>query len=297
MYESNVNATCVTSDITTLTVHKTSSLQRCRSTATSPTQWRNPTDRSSFWSGTVNHIKTFQENKNREISLQLTVSSTYSLSSTQGPRVKESRAQGLALTGWLKKSLLHLYLINIIVIIIMNNNIIVFLLRYILSTNALTWTNLATQTDSDSKQKQKLPLWLTACFLVDGKQEFRCLPHRAETFHLVLESGTQAETTSVSKSWSWTFGPPGFPEQSRDHLAWISFLQRRLAVVNLPAQHAKLMRHSGFGKPIPWHFPFIKFQELKWKRENKSGCGPLSVFFFFHVRVCARNWRSRASAL
>lgn len=37
--------------------------------------------------------------------------------------------------------------------------------------------------------------------------------------------------------------------------------------------------HSGFGKPIPWHFPFIKFLELKWKGENKSGCGPLPVFF------------------
>lgn len=53
--------------------------------------------------------------------------------------------------------------------------------------------------------------------------------------------------------------------------------------------------HRGFGKPIPRHFPFIKLLELKWKKENKSGCGPLSVFF--HVHVCVHDWRNRASAM
>lgn len=39
--------------------------------------------------------------------------------------------------------------------------------------------------------------------------------------------------------------------------------------------------HSGFESPFPWHFPFIKFLELRWKRENKSGYSLVSVFFSY----------------
>ncbi len=52
--------------------------------------------------------------------------------------------------------------------------------------------------------------------------------------------------------------------------------------------------HSGFGKPIPWHFPFIKFLELRWRRENKSGCSLVSVFFhicfFFFMLLWLAEW-------
>ena len=51
--------------------------------------------------------------------------------------------------------------------------------------------------------------------------------------------------------------------------------------------------HSGFGKPIPWHFPFIKFLELGWRRENKSGCSLVSVFFhicFFFMLLWLAEW-------
>ena len=53
--------------------------------------------------------------------------------------------------------------------------------------------------------------------------------------------------------------------------------------------------HDGFGKPIPWHFPFIKFLKLRWRRENKSGCSLVSVFcytcfFFFFMLLWLADW-------